>query len=85
MRIRAPSYEKMSTHKHLFKQKSQSIFDNCHNPFDLLFVSAFVSLFTEMFAKMKVLLIEVKTCNSSGILVKMFGLTCAAAIFFLVV
>lgn len=82
MRIRAPSYEKMSTHKRLFKQKSQSLFDNCHNPFDLLLIGAFVSLFTETFAKMKVLLIEVKTCNSPGILVKMFGLPCATAIFF---
>lgn len=64
MRIRAPSYEKMSTHKQLFKQKTQNLFDNCHIPFDLLFISAFVSLLTERFAKMKVLLIEMKTCNS---------------------
>lgn len=76
------SYEKMSPHKHLFKQKSQSLFDDCHTLFDLLFISAFASLFTESFAKMKVLLRKVKTCSSPGIPVQMFGLTCATSGFF---
>lgn len=58
------SYEKMSPHKHLFKQKSQRLFDDCHTPFDLLFISAFASLFTESFAKTKGLLRAVKTSSS---------------------
>lgn len=76
------SYEKMSPYKHLFKQKSQRLFDDCHTPFDLLFISAFASLFTESFAKTKGLLRAVKTCSSPGIPVKTFGLTCATAVFF---
>lgn len=73
------SYEKMSPHKRLFKQKSQSLFDDCHTPFDLLFISAFVRLFTESFAKSKVLLRKPTACSSLGIPVKIFGLTGATA------
>lgn len=65
----------MSPYKHLFKQKSQSLFDDCHTRFDLLFISAFVSLFTERFAKTEVLLRKVKTRSSPGIPLKTFGLT----------
>lgn len=69
----------MSPYKHLFKQKSQSLFDDCHTRFDLLFINAFASLFTEIFAKTEELLRKAKTCSSPGIPVKMFGLTCATA------
>lgn len=69
----------MSPHKRLFKQKSQSLFDDCHTPFDLLFISAFVRLFTESFAKSKVLLRKPTACSSLGIPVKIFGLTGATA------